>query len=60
MAPPTAAWLPYRFMVWAGGGLPGPCRIRDWWEGAGAAKRDVCDNGFNQATGGGNLVVHTG
>ncbi|HOZ37849.1 MAG TPA: BspA family leucine-rich repeat surface protein [Anaerolineaceae bacterium] len=50
----------YKFMLWAGDGTPDTFRIRIWWEDATAVEHDVYDNGFNQAIGGGNIVVHTG
>lgn len=51
---------PYKFMLWAGDGTPDTFRIRIWWEDASAVEHDVYDNGFNQAIGGGSIVVHTG
>lgn len=47
----------YRFMLWAGDGTPDTFRIKIWWEADGG-ENVVYDNGFNQATGGGNIVVH--
>jgi hypothetical protein len=50
----------YKFMLWAGDGTPDTFRIRVWWEDSFAVEHDVYDNGFDQAIGGGNIVVHTG
>ena len=50
----------YKFMLWAGDGSPDSFRIRIWWEDVDAVEHDVYDNGFNQAIGGGSIVVHTG
>jgi hypothetical protein len=50
---------PYKFMLWAGDGDPDTFRIRIWWEDAGGSETDVYDNGFDQAIGGGSIVVHT-
>jgi hypothetical protein len=49
----------YKFMLWAGDGSPDTFRIRIWWEDADAVEHDVYDNGFNQAIGGGSIVVQT-
>jgi hypothetical protein len=50
----------YKFMLWAGDGSPDTFRIRIWEEhGATAIETDVYDNGFDQAIGGGSIVVHT-
>ena len=49
----------YKFMLWAGDGSPDTFRIRTWWEDA-DVEHDVYDNGFDQAIGGGNIVVHDG
>jgi predicted outer membrane repeat protein len=52
----------YRFMLWAGDGAASggsdTFRIRIWWE-AGGVENDVYDNGFDQAIGGGSIVIHT-
>ncbi|MFO7698011.1 MAG: PKD domain-containing protein, partial [Anaerolineae bacterium] len=48
----------YKFTLWAGDGSPDTFRIRIWWEDADAVEYDVYDNGFNQAIGGGSIVVH--
>ncbi len=50
----------YNFMLWAGDGSPDTFRIRIWEEDeATAVETDVYDNGFDQAIGGGSIVVHT-
>lgn len=49
----------YKFMLWAGDGSPDTFRIQIWWESDGI-ENVVYDNGFNQAIGAGNIVVHTG
>ncbi len=49
----------YKFMLWAADGSPDSFRMRIWWEAAGV-ETVVYDNGFNQAIGGGSIVVHTG
>ena len=49
----------YKFMLWAGDGTPDTFRIKIWWEDE-AGEHVVYDNGFDQAIGGGNIVVHTG
>jgi PKD repeat protein len=48
----------YKFMIWAGDGDPDTFRIRIWWEGEDGVEHDVYDNGFEQAIGGGSIVVH--
>ncbi len=50
----------YKFMLWAGDGSPDTFRIRIWSEDAAGAEQDVYDNGFDQAIGAGNIVVHAG
>jgi hypothetical protein len=47
-------------MLRAGDGSPDTLRICIWWEDAGAVEHVVYDNGFNQAIGGGSIVVHAG
>jgi len=42
----------------SGDGSLDPFRIRIWWENA-TVEPDVYDNGVNQATGAGNIMVHT-
>jgi hypothetical protein len=53
---------PYKFMLWAGDGSGADgadtFRIKIWWEDAGL-ETIVYDNGFDQAIGGGNIMVHT-
>jgi hypothetical protein len=48
----------YKFMLWAGDGDPDTFRIRIWWEDA-TGEHDVYDNGFDQAIGAGNIVIHS-
>jgi PKD domain/Regulator of chromosome condensation (RCC1) repeat len=55
---PDANGNEYKFMLWAGDGSPDTFRIRIWWEDA-VGEHDVYDNGFDQAIGAGNIVVHT-
>ncbi len=47
----------YKFMLWAGDGVPDTFRIKIWQENGGEVV--VYDNGFNQPIGGGSIVVHT-
>jgi PKD repeat protein len=50
----------YRFMIWAGDDDPDTFRIRIWEEDEiTATETTVYDNGFDQAIGGGSIVVHT-
>jgi hypothetical protein len=49
---------PYRFMLWGGDGQPDTFRIRIWEEDGEGTEFDVYDNGFDQAIGGGSIVVH--
>jgi PKD repeat protein len=51
---------PYQFMIWAGDGLLDWLRIKIWWEDDDQNEVVVYDNGFNQAIGGGSIVVHNG
>ncbi|MBN1661497.1 MAG: PKD domain-containing protein, partial [Anaerolineae bacterium] len=51
---------PYKFMLWATDSAPDTFRIKIWWEDDEGVEHDVYDNGFNQAIGGGSIVVHTG
>ena len=46
-------------MIWARDDSPDTFRIRIWWEDAAAFETDVYDNGFDQALGGGSIVIHT-
>ena len=50
----------FKFMLWAGDDSPDTFRIRIWWDEAGGVEHEVYDNGFDQAIGGGSIVVHTG
>ncbi len=51
----------YKFMLWAGDGEPDTFRIRIWEEDeVTAVETDIYDNGFDQAIGGGSIVIHTG
>jgi PKD repeat protein len=50
----------YKFMVWAGDDEPDTFRIRIWLEAEETgAETDIYDNGFDQAIGGGSIVIHT-
>jgi len=50
----------YKFMLWAGDDDPDTFRIRIWWEDdSDSVEHVVYDNGFDQAIGGGSIVVHT-
>jgi hypothetical protein len=49
---------PFKFMIWATGGMPDTFRIRIWWEADGV-ENDVYDNGTDQPIGGGSIVIHT-
>jgi len=50
----------YKFMLWAGDSDPDTFRIRIWTEDeATAVETDVYDNDFDQAIGGGSIVIHT-
>jgi hypothetical protein len=48
----------YRFRLWAGDGVPDTFRIRIWLEDEEGNETDVYDNGFDQAIGGGSIVIH--
>ncbi len=50
----------YKFMLWAGDDEPDTFRIKIWYEDEVGNETAVYDNGFDQAIGGGNIVVHTG
>ena len=50
----------YKFMLWAGDSTPDTFRIRIWWESEDGIETVVYDNGFEQAIGAGNIVVHAG
>ena len=46
-------------MLWAGDDMPDTFRIRIWEEDESGVETDVYDNGFDQAIGGGSIVIHT-
>ena len=48
----------YKFMLWAGDKSPDTFRIKIWIEDALGNETVVYDNGFDQAIGGGDIVVH--
>jgi parallel beta-helix repeat protein len=49
----------YKFMLWGGDGTPDTFRIRIWTEvEETAVETDIYDNGFEQALGGGSVVIH--
>jgi hypothetical protein len=50
----------YKFMIWAGDGDTDTFRIKIWEEDAEDIETVTYDNGFEQAIGGGNIVIHTG
>jgi hypothetical protein len=49
----------FKFMLWAGDGGSDTFRIRIWTEDDSGVETDIYDNGFDQAIGGGNIVIHT-
>ena len=49
----------YKFQLWANDGAPDTFRIKIWWEAAGV-ENVIYDNGFNQAIGGGSIIVQSG
>lgn len=50
----------YRFQLWAGDGDPDTFRIKIWTENETTGTETVIyDNGFDQAIGGGSIIVHT-
>jgi PKD repeat protein len=49
----------YRFMLWAGDDEPDTFRIKIWEEDELDNETVIYDNGFDQAIGGGNIVIHT-
>ena len=59
---PDDTQAPYKFMIWAGdgeaGGGPDTFRIKIWVEDDQAIEWSIYDNGFDQAIGGGSIVVH--
>jgi PKD repeat protein len=48
----------YKFMLWAGDDAPDTFRIKIWTEADTGAEIVVYDNGFDQAIGGGQIVIH--
>jgi hypothetical protein len=49
----------YKFMLWAGDGETDTFRIRIWDEIEVTAEEiEIYDNGFDQAIGGGSIVIH--
>jgi PKD repeat protein len=48
----------YKFMIWAGDDSPDTFRIKIWEEDAGGNETVIYDNGFDQAIGGGSIVIH--
>jgi len=48
----------YKFMIWAGDGVPDTFRIRIWTENDEGIETAVYDNGIDQAIGGGSIVIH--
>jgi hypothetical protein len=50
----------YKFEVWARDAVSDTFRIRIWTEDESTgAETDVYDNGFDQAIGGGSIMIHT-
>ncbi len=50
----------YKFQIWAGDGDPDTFRIKIWIEDETTSVETVVyDNGFDQAIGGGSIIVHT-
>jgi hypothetical protein len=49
---------PYKFMLWAGDGDPDTFRIKIWKEDEFDTETVIYDNGFEQAIGGGSIVIH--
>ena len=48
----------YKFQIWAGDDDTDTFRIKIWEEDAGGNETVTYDNGFDQAIGGGNIVIH--
>ena len=48
----------YKFMLWAGDGLPDTFRIRIWLESEAGIEDVVYDNGSNQPIGAGRIIIH--
>jgi hypothetical protein len=49
----------YKFMLWAGDSDPDTLRIKIWMEDEFGIETVIYDNGFDQAIGGGSIVIHT-
>jgi hypothetical protein len=49
----------YKFQIWATDDNPDTFRIKIWSEDQAGVETVAYDNGFGQAIGGGNIVVHT-
>jgi hypothetical protein len=49
----------YKFMIWAGDSEPDTFRIKIWEENEDDSETVIYDNGFDQAIGGGSVVIHT-
>jgi PKD repeat protein len=49
----------YKFRIWAGDDVPDTFRIKIWVEDEGGFETVTYDNGFDQAIGGGSIVIHT-
>jgi hypothetical protein len=49
----------YRFVLWAGDDEPDTFRIKIWEEDEDANETVIYDNGFDEAIGGGSIVIHT-
>jgi hypothetical protein len=48
----------YKFMLWAGDADPDTFRIKIWTEDEFGVETVIYDNGFDQAIGGGSIVIH--
>jgi hypothetical protein len=48
----------YKFMIWTGDNEPDTFRIKIWTEDDAGVETVVYDNGFDQAIGGGSIVIH--
>jgi hypothetical protein len=49
----------YKFMLWVGDDEPDTFRIKIWEEIVEDVETVIYDNGFDQAFGGSNIVIHT-
>ncbi len=49
----------YKFRIWAGDKDPDTFRIKIWEEDGDGVETVIYDNGFDQAIGGGSIVIHT-